>query len=49
MSLKSEFDDYKEISKSIIKRLSEFENKDLIWLTPIIFMFIGFMCEVRKL
>ena len=42
MSLKSEFDDYKEISKSIIKRLSEFENKDLIWLTPIIFMFIGF-------
>ena len=42
MSLKSEFDDYKEISKSTIKRLSEFENKDLIWLTPIIFMFIGF-------
>ena len=42
MSLKSEFDDYKEILKSIINRISEFENKDLVWLTPIVLMFIGF-------
>tara|TARA_B100000963_G_C22039212_1_gene414687 strand:- start:78 stop:461 length:384 start_codon:yes stop_codon:yes gene_type:complete len=41
MSLKSELDEYKEISKSILERFSNFESKDLFWFVPIIFMLIG--------
>ena len=41
MSLKSELDEYKEISKSILERFSYFESKDLFWFVPIIFMLIG--------
>ena len=41
MSLKSELDEYKEISKSILERFSNFESKDLFWFVPILFMLIG--------
>tara|TARA_Y100000768_G_C23642356_1_gene524666 strand:+ start:84 stop:467 length:384 start_codon:yes stop_codon:yes gene_type:complete len=41
MSLKSELDEYKEISKSILERFSNFESKDLFWFVPIVFMLIG--------
>ena len=38
---KQEFEDFKQVGKSIVSILKDFKNKDIIWMAPIVVMIIG--------
>ena len=38
---KQEFEDFKQVGKAIASTLRDFENKDIIWMAPIVVMIIG--------